>query len=177
MRNLLIALLVVTMLCLTVIVAWAVPPPDDATAAVTVTVDIIGEWAGNFSTIALSTITAKASAPTGSQTATLYTNGDVDITADNIGTEAQLKLGTDPNQTLVTSYMLTDDGDGITTTGGTDQVAYTGYATFLSSAYAITHVAGDGADVITLYAKAENPPSEVADAGAYSAIQTLTATW
>jgi hypothetical protein len=177
MRNLFIALLVVTTLCFTAIVALAAPPPSNATAAVTVTVDVIGEWAGNFSTIALSTITAQGSTPTGSQTATLYTNGNVSITANNSGTTAQLKKITDPNQTLVTSYMLTDDGDGTTTTGGTNQTIYTGYATFLSSAYAITHVAGDGEDVITLHAKAANYTGEVADAGAYSATQTLTATW
>jgi hypothetical protein len=134
------------------------------------------EWAGNFSTIALAAITAQSSTPTGSQTATLYTNGNVTITADT-STAAQLKLGTDPNQTLVTSYMLTDGGDGAATTGGTDQVAYTDYTTFLSSGYAITHVAGDGNDVITLNARAANYTGEVADAGAYSATQTLTATW
>jgi len=86
-------------------------------------------------------------------------------------------LGTDPNQTLVTSYMLTDNGDGTNTTGGADQTSYTVYSSFLSPAYIITHVAGDGAVVITLYAKAENPSGEVADAGSYSAIQTLTAAW
>jgi hypothetical protein len=176
MRNLFIALLVVTTLCLTVIVALAAPSPDDATALVTVTVDLIGEWAKDFNTIALATITAQGSTPTGNGTARLYTNGDVDITADN-STVAQLKLGTDPNQTLVTSYMLTDDGDGATTTGGTDEVTYTGYATFLSSAYVITHVAGDGDVEITLNARAANSPGEVADAGDYTATQTLTATW
>ena len=177
MRNLFITLLVVTTLCLTAIVALAVPLPDDATAVVTVTVDDIMEWAGNFSTIALLPITAQSSAPTGSQTATLYTTGNASITADNVGTEAQLKKIGDANQTLVTSYMLTDDGDGVTTTGGTDQGSYTGYATFLSSAYAITHVAGDGEVEITLNARAANYPGDVADAGDYTATQTLTATW
>jgi hypothetical protein len=177
MRNLFIVLLAVTMLCLNVIVALAAPSPDDATAAVTVTVDVIGEWAGDFNTIALSTITAQGSAPTGSQATTLYTNGDVDITAD-VSTAAQLKKTADPNQTLVTSYKLTDDGDGgITATGGTDQTVYTVYDEFLGSPYAIIHAAGDGDVVITLYAEAKNLPGEIADAGAYSATQTLTATW
>jgi len=153
------------------------PVNDDATASVTVTVADIMEWLGNFSAIALPDITTQTSAPTGSGTATLYTNGNVDITADIVGTEAQLSLGTDPNQTLVTSYMLTDNGDGTNTTGGTDEISYTVYSSFLSPAYIITHVAGDGAVVITLYAKAENPSGEVADAGSYSAIQTLTAAW
>jgi hypothetical protein len=158
-------------------VALATPAATDATASVTVTVADIMEWSGNFSTIALANITAQATAPTSSQTTTLYTNGDVSITADVTGTEAQLALGTDPNQTLVTSYKLTDAGDGTTTTGGTDETEYTGYATFISAGYAITHVAGSGEDVITLYAKAENPSGEVADAGDYTATQTLTATW
>ncbi len=177
MRNLFITLLAVITLCLTANVALATPSADDATASVTVTVNDIMEWAGNFSTIELSAITAQTSDPTSSQTATLYTNGNVDITADTTGTEAQLALGTDPNQILTTSYKLVDDGDGSATTGGTDETEFTGYATFISSGYTVTHVAGDGADVITLHAKAINPSGEVADAGDYTAIQTLTATW
>lgn len=152
------------------------PPDVQATASVTVTVADIMEWSGNFSTIALSDITSQNIAQTAYQSTTLYTNGDVHITADNTAA-AQLKLVTDPNQTLVTSYMLTDDGDGTSTTGGTDETDYTVYGSFLSPAYAITHMAGDGADVITLHAKAQNPGGEVADAGSYSAIQTLTAVW
>jgi hypothetical protein len=175
-RSLFIILTVAAILSLTVIVALAVPLPDDATAAVTVTVATIGEWVGNFSTIALADITAQNSAPTGSQTATLYTNGDLDITADNT-TAAQLVKTGDPTQTLTTSYMLTDDGDGIAATGGTDETEYTEYDTFLSGGYAITHVPGDGVVEITLNAKAENPSGEVADAGDYTATQTLTATW
>jgi len=171
-----IVLLIGLVLLIDANIALAVPPNDDATANITVTVADIMEWSGDFATIALPDITTQTSAPTASQTTTLYTNGNVDITADNT-TAAQLALGTDPNQTLVTSYMLTDDGDGTNTTGGTDQASYTLYSSFLSPAYTITHVAGDGADVITLYAKAENPSGEVADAGSYSAIQTLTAAW
>ena len=172
-----VVLLMGLVLLLDANLVWAAPANDNATASVTVTVADIMEWSDNFSAIALPDITTQTSAPTGSQTTTLYTNGNVDITADIVGTEAQLALGTDPNQTLVTSYMLTDDGDGTNTTGGTDQTLYTVYGSFLSPAYIITHVAGDGAVVITLYAKAENPSGEVADAGSYSAIQTLTAAW
>lgn len=125
-------------------------------------------------------ITAQGSEPNGSQATTLYTNGDVDITANNIGTAAQLKKVGDANQTLVTSYMLTDDGgsDDGGGTGGTDESSYTVHSSFLSpTAYAITHAAGDGDVVITLHAKAANPPGEIADAGSYTATQTLTATW
>lgn len=172
-----VVLLIGIALLLDANIVWADPPSDKpATCSITVTVDSIMEWSGNFSTIALPPITTQAIAQTAYQSTTLYTNGDVHITADNT-TAAQLKLGTDPNQTLVTSYMLEDDGDGSTTTGGTDQGSYTLHGSFLSTAYAITHVAGDGADIIYLYAKAENPSGEVADAGNYSAIQTLTASW
>ena len=158
------------------------PTDVDAKANVTVTVNTIMEWsAPSYTDITLTPpIAAQSDAPEGSTNFTLYTNGDVHITANNTtGGAAQLKLGTDPNQTLVTSYMLTDDGgDGSGYTGGTDQTSYTLYDSFLSpTAYAITHVAGDGADIITLWAEAKNPSGEVADAGNYSAIQTLTAAW
>ena len=177
MRNLFIALLVVTALCLTAIVALAAPSPDNATAAVTVTVDVIGEWAKDSNTIALSAITAQGSEPNGIGAARLYTNGNVSITADNVGTEAQLKKIGDANQTLATSYMLTDDGEGGSETGGTDQVVYTDYTTFLGTPYAITHAAGDGEVQIILNVKAANPPGGVADAGNYRATQTLTFSW
>jgi len=160
------------------LVLAADPGDDTATANVTVTVNTIMEWsAPSYTDITLTPIAAQSDDPEGSTNFTLYTNCNCEISAD-IGTDAQLTLGTDPNQTLVTSYKLTDDGgDGTGDTGGTDQGSYTLHGSFLITAYAITHVAGDGADVITLWAKAENPSEEVADAGAYSAIQTLTASW
>lgn len=173
-----VVLLMGLVLLLDANLVWAADPGDDtATANVTVTVNTIMEWSEvSYTDITLTpAIAAQSDDPTGSTNFTLYTNCNCEISAD-IDTDAQLKLGTDPNQTLVTSYMLTDDGDG-TGTGGTDQGSYIVHNLFLSSAYAITHVAGDGVVVITLYAKAENPSGEVADAGAYSAIQTLTASW
>jgi hypothetical protein len=154
------------------------PPDDTATAVVTIDVAQIMEWLADFSAIDLEDITTQTSAPTGSGTATLYTNGDVSITANNTAA-AQLKLGTDPNQTLVTSYKLTDDGgsDDGGGTGGTDQGSYTVHSSFLSPAYVITHVAGDGAVVIELHVEARNEDGDVADVGPYSATQTLTAAW
>lgn len=154
------------------------PPNDDATAAVTIDVAQIMEWLANFSAIDLEDITTQTSAPTSSGTATLYTNGDVSITANNTAA-AQLKLGTDPNQTLVTSYKLTDDGgaDDAGGTGGTDQGSYIVHSSFLSPAYAIIHAAGDGAVVIELHVEAKNEDGDVADVGPYSATQTLTAAW
>ena len=56
-------------------------------------------------------------------------------------------------------------------------VSYTLYSSFLSSASVITHVSGDGAVVVTLSARATNDSGNVADAGNYSATQTLTASW
>jgi len=174
-----VVLLMGSVLLLDANLVWAEDPGDDtAKANVTVTVNTIMEWSeDSYTDITLTpAIAAKSDAPWGSTNFTLYTNCNCEISADIVGTEAQLTLGTDPNQTLVTSYKLTDDGDG-TGTGGTDQAGYTEYSLFLSPAYTITHVAGDGVVVITLYAKAENPSEEVADAGAYSATQTLTASW
>jgi len=174
-----VVLLMGLVLLLDANLVWAADPVDDtAKANVTVTVNTIMEWsAASYTDITLTPIAAQSDDPEGSTNFTLYTNGDVHITAD-ITTAAQLTLGADPNQTLVTSYMLKDNGDGTNTTGGDDETDYTLYSSFLSSpAYAIIHVAGDGADVITLWAKAENPSGEVADAGVYSATQTLTASW
>jgi len=182
MRKLLIALTVVMALCLTMNLALAADPGDDtATADIEVTVNSILEWsAESYTKITLDAMTSEDATPEGSTVFTLYTNCNCEISADNT-TAAELALTADPNQTLVTSYKLTDDGDGSATTGGTDESGFTGYATFIpsASAYAITHVAGDGKDVITLYAKADFPGGEVmvADAGLYEATQTLTASW
>jgi hypothetical protein len=51
------------------------------------------------------------------------------------------------------------------------------HSSFLSPAYVITHVAGDGAVVIELHVEARNEDGDVADVGPYSATQTLTAAW
>jgi len=148
------------------------PPPADATAAVTCTVAGIMEWSGNFAGIDLANITTQAGAVTGSAAVTLYTNGDVDISADNTAT-ARLVNG---SSVLVTEYRLEYDGDGVTATGGST-VDYTAYNSFLSSPSSITHISTDGAVGVTLKVRASNPASNVADAGAYTATQTLTATW
>jgi hypothetical protein len=153
-------------------VVWAQPPDDTATCLISVTVNTIMEWAGNFAAINLAPITSASDAPEGSQTQTLYTNCNLEISAD-ITTAAQLSSATD---TLVTKYKLSYDGDGVTETGGADVVIWTDYDTFLSTASAVTHVAGDGAADVTLYVQATTG-SMVRDQGAYSATQTLTASW
>jgi hypothetical protein len=144
--------------------ALALPADVTATAAVSCTVDDIMEWEGNFTALGLDPITAQGTIVTKSGTATLYTNGDVHITANNAGTTARLTLGSD---FLVTQYSLGYDGNGSTT----------GYATFLSTPSVVTHVTLDGAVVVTLTVKAYNQAGDVANAGLYEATQTLTASW
>jgi hypothetical protein len=154
--------------------ALAATADDDATAAVTCTVDGLMEWEANFPALTLAHITAQGTIVTTSGTATLYTNGDVHITADT-STDAQLTrvAGTD---VLVTEYRLEYDGDGDPATGGAT-VDYTDYSTFLSTPSVVTHAPGDGAVVVTLWVRASNEAGETADAGNYAATQTLTASW
>jgi len=133
-------------------------------------------WDDNhFATIALANIQTRDQVREGSSSLAIFLNVNVEITADT-GTDAQLSHATS-GDTLVTEYMLTDNGDGINTTGGTDQTVYTDYATFLSTAYAITHVADDNDVTVTLHVRASNSAGELGDAGSYTAMQTLTVHW
>ena len=152
------------------------PSPDDATCAVSATVDTIMEWEGaSFPALTIAThVTAQNSEVEGSAVYTLYLNGAVDITVDTVGTEAELsETGGD---TLVTKYKLTSDGDGTATSGNADSSPT--YALYSAvGTYAVTHVAKDGAVAITLHCQASNDSGNVADAGSYTATQTVTATW
>lgn len=152
---------------------WAQPVDDGATCAVSATVSEIMEWAGDFDAIDLGTMSAQSDVLTGDSAQVLYTNGDVDITADNT---AAAQLDETGGDTLYTEYGLQYDGDGDPDTGGAD-VGYTVYSSFISSGSAVTHVAGDGAVEVTLLARASNASGTLADAGDYSATQTLTASW
>ena len=170
-RTVLLAALV---LLLNVEVLLAADPGDQpATCSISVTVNTMMEWAGNFSDISLTAIADQADAPEGSQTQTLYTNCNLEISADNT-TAARLSSAAD---SLVTKYKLTYDGDGSAATGGSGVTSWTDYSTFLSSASAVTHVNTDGAVQISLYVQATNPAGRVPDAGSYNATQTLTASW
>lgn len=173
-----VLLMAALVLALTPDSAIAADPGDDsATCDVTVTVNSIMEWsAASYADIALAAITAQSDTPSGNRDFTLYTNCNSEISADNTVT-AQLDNDGASTDTLVTEYQLAFDGDGATATGGTDVGSWTDYSTFLSTASAVTHVDGDGAAVITLSARASNNAGEVADAGSYSATQTLTASW
>jgi len=186
MRKLLITLTVVIALCLTTNVALAADPgSDSATCAVSVTVSQIIEWEGaNFAAISLTpAITTQADAPTGNAVYTLWTNCNVQLSADNTAT-AELDNDGASSGTPVTEYKLATDANGVSGTGATSadvtsssSDAWTGHATFLGTPLAVTHVDGDGAVEVTLEVKATNDSDNVVDAGAYSATQNITAAW
>jgi hypothetical protein len=130
-------------------------------------------WDSNFPSMSLAAITSRTDAPTDSATARLVTTGDCELSADNSATAQLSEAGGD---TLTTEYRLTFDGDGSSATGGAE-VAYTSYGGFLSPAATVTHVEGDDDVNVTLYVRAQIPAGDVADAGSYSATQTITASW
>lgn len=131
-------------------------------------------WQSDFSDIDLESITTRSGNPNGSAMVTLHTTGDAQISADN-NTNSHLSCGTD---TLVTDYKLTFDGNGSSATGGST-VDWTDYSTFLTGAGEgdVTYVADDNDVEVTLYVRAGNYPGQLADAGNYTAIQTLTVHW
>lgn len=173
-KRCLMALAVCGMVVLALRGALAQPLPVDATCTISAAVGEIMEWEGAaFPAVALGTMTTQAGVLTGSSFLVLYTNGDVDITADKTDTSQLSEGGGD---TLYTEYSLTYDGNGISATGG-DTEDWTVHSSFLSPASGVTHIAGDGAVEVTLGVRASNVAGTLADAGAYGATQTLTATW
>ncbi len=179
-KKLSLVIVVIVIVCFIAHLALAAPPDDTATADISVTVDSIMEWAGNFTAIVLANMTSQAATPSDNETQTIYANCNFDISADNT-IASELNSATD---TLVTRYLLADDGDGSIATGATpgdktasDISTWTDYDSFLSTPLVITHVDADGAVQITLSVQASNLPGNVADSGAYSAQQTLTASW
>jgi len=172
-----ILLLAALVLCLTPNLALAGDPNynDAATCVVNVTVDQIVEWEGAaYAAINLATIDDQGDTPDGNSVYTLWLNCNVSLTANNT-TAARLDHGSS-GDFLVTEYYVDYDGDGASATGGTD-TTYATYDNFISGGSAITHIDNDGAVEIRLYARASNRADEVADAGAYTCTQTLTATW
>lgn len=137
---------------------------------------LIGEsfmyWDSNFGPIALPSITSKNQISEGSSSANLSINGDVEISADN-STAAQLSFAGD---TLVTEYKLTFDGNGSGATGGAG-TNYETYDRFLTTAARVIHVTGDDDVEVTVHVKASNYANDLADAGTYTATQTLTVHW
>ena len=137
---------------------------------------LVGEslmyWDSNFGPIALPSITGKNQISEGSSSAILSINGDGEISADN-STAAQLSSAGD---TLVTEYKLTFDGDGSSTTGGAG-TNYETYDRFLTTAAPVTHVTDDNDVEVTVHVKASNYANDLANAGTYTATQTLTVHW
>jgi len=180
MKNLAKVLLLAGLwLCLTSNLVLADPANADATCNVSVTVDGIMEWQSDFNDIALTTITAQGDTPEDSDSIRLYTNGNVSITAQN-GVAARLDHDT-TDDTLVTKYKIAFDaaaGPDTYGTPGAKGATYQTYDQFLNgTAATVTHSTDDGSIVVTLYVQASNDPFELADAGDYSALQTLTAAW
>ncbi len=130
-------------------------------------------WADNFAPITLQNIQNRDQVSEDSSFTTLFTSGDAEISADNSAT-AQLSNGAD---TLVTEYKLTYDGDGATATGGST-VDWTAYDSFLTpTTSSVTYVTDDDEVVVTLFARASNYPNQLANAGEYTATQTMTVHW
>jgi hypothetical protein len=152
---------------------YNVTNPGKTTVWATEGVSMFMYWSGDFNDITVSEhITERDDVVSGSSTTTLYTSGDAEISADN-GATAQLSLG---GRTLVTEYKLTFDGDGSSATGGST-VDWTSYDSFLSPAASITYISDDNDVEVTLYVRASNYAGQLADAGTYTATQTLTAHW
>jgi len=131
--------------------------------------------AASYADIALSAITSTTDTPSGSRDFTLYTNCNCEISATNTAA-VQLENEGASTDTLVTEYQLAYDGDGISSTGGAT-VDFTSYDSFLSSPAQVTYVLDDDGVTVTLYARASNYANQLANAGTYSATQTLTAHW
>lgn len=166
--------------------ALADPAADDATCAITCSVNGIMEWeAAAFATgIALGPVTGSAAyTHDANDTLALYTNGSVDITAD---TDADALLtNTDANapvDTLTTKYGITFDytsaGSNTYGTAGADGGEWQLHNEFLTPiAATVTHYGGDGDIEVTLSCQVSTTANEIPDKGDYEATQTLTATW
>lgn len=129
-------------------------------------------WDSDFGPIALANITGQNQVSEGSSTVNLIFDEDIEISADN-STTAQLSSATD---TLVTEYRLTFDGSGTSSSGAPD-TSYETYDQFLTTPVFINHKNNDDDVLVTLHARTSNYSNDVADAGNYTATQTLTAHW
>ena len=151
----------------------AIPPPASATCKISCTVANIVEWSeSSFPGIDLGSLTVKNKQAIGETTLTLYTNGDVTITADNSNT-TELSFGP---HTLLTKYKLRYDGSGVKQTGGRP-TTWCSFDTFLKESTDIVHIPTDGAVEIILSVKASIENIYRENSGQYNAIQTLTACW
>jgi hypothetical protein len=174
------------------------PGSKDVTCDISVTVDTIIEWdTHDFATFVIDLdaqnnghIIAQGTILEGSATTTLWTNCNVKLSADNL-TDPNMALLTHQrtdthghHDALVTKYKITTDGDGDPYTGATlgaigasSSTTWTDYDQFIATPLAITHVNTDGNVEVTLWVQASNDTDNVADAGLYTATQTITAAW
>jgi hypothetical protein len=128
----------------------------------------------HFATIALANIQTRDQVQEGSSSLAIFLNVNAEITADT-GPVAQLTHATS-GDTLVTEYRLTFDGDGVNATGGAP-TSYQSYEQFLTSPAAINYITDDNDVTVTLHVRTSNFDGKLADAGAYTATQTLTVSW
>jgi hypothetical protein len=151
-----IAVLVVSVLSSPSNPALAKPSSVSARCNISCTVAEIVEWSdSSFPAINLADLTTQSSRVSGSSSLYLYTNGDVEITADN---SDAAQLSKDDNHRLVTEYKLEYDAFGLNKTGGS-MVDWSGYDSFLSEGSRVTHVSGDGAVEVTLSVRVSNDSS------------------
>jgi len=148
-----IAVLVVSVLSSPSNPALAKPSSVSAGCNISCTVAEIVEWSdSSFPSINLADLTTQSSRVSGSSSLYLYTNTDVEITADN---SDAAQLSKDDNHRLVTEYKLEYDAFGLNKTGGS-MVDWSGYDSFLSEGSRVTHVSGDGAVEVTLSVRVSN---------------------
>ena len=168
-----IILLAVCVLSSSQVLVLAVPPPAVATCKISCTVANIVEWSETqFPGGDLGEVTANNKQATGETVITLYTNGDVTITADNSNT-AELSFGT---HALMTKYKLRYDGLGVKQTGNRPTTWYP-FDTFLNKGADIIHIPTDGAVEVILSVRASIKKIRPENSGRYTATQTITACW
>jgi hypothetical protein len=140
--------------------------------------------------ISLGSISHQGDEREGSATIILDVNDTVPeayITAETSSVSQLTYTGVDRviKDTLVTEYWIETDGDGVNSSGATEQAVidssahiWTAYDHFLTTPLKITYRSGDSdGAVVTLHVKASNITDNVADSGLYSATQTLTVSW
>ena len=171
--HLFIAVLMVCVLSGAPGLVLAVPPPTSAACKISCTVASIAEWSETqFPDIDLGELTANNRQATGETVLTLYTNGDVTITADNSNT-AELSFGT---HVLMTKYKLRYNILGIKQTDG-KSIAWYPFDTFLKESTDIVHTTTDGAVEVILSVEVSVKEIHPQNSGQYTAVQTLTACW
>jgi hypothetical protein len=143
------------------------PPPASATCRITCRVAEVIEWSdASFQDIDLGELSPKHTEAAGQSVLTLYTNGDVIITADN-SQSAELSNG---RYQIQTQYQLQCDT-------GISPTQWCTYDTFLKEALEIIHNQTDGAVMVILSVKAQTNNFHSGSEGEYTAVQTLTACW